>query len=321
MVDIEQDTGETWRSSPVTRYRGPVDEARDVVPEFERHAFAVAATGVSAAGTNPRLDAIVRLPHGDDRRAVPLGAVSKDYTLVQHRAVFDVAIDALSKAGVHPGDALADLRLTEYGERMALSVYLPERYQFDPGDGEPMALRMECFNSVEGSLRFRALMGWFRFVCSNGLVIGVTMRNVSYRHVSDMPLTGLGVVLRDGLEHYEVERRNFSSWLKKPVSLDTLEDWANTRVKDAWGAKAAARAFHIARTGRDAGVVGPFKGKKPTEVPANPAGPVPGAPPRSDNLFDVSQVLAWLAKERRDVAEQLEWRGQIPGLLAPLEAA
>ena len=36
------------------------------------------------------------------------------------------------------------------------------------------------------------------------------------------------------------------------------------------------------------------------------------------NVFDVSQVLAWLAKERRDLHEQLEWREQIPKLLAPL---
>jgi hypothetical protein len=35
----------------------------------------------------------------------------------------------------------------------------------------------------------------------------------------------------------------------------------------------------------------------------------------------LTQVLAWLARERRDVATQLEWRQQIPALLAPLEAA
>ena len=38
----------------------------------------------------------------------------------------------------------------------------------------------------------------------------------------------------------------------------------------------------------------------------------PGVPAQSTNLFDLSQILAWLAKERRDVQEQLEWREQIP---------
>ncbi|MBU4237495.1 MAG: hypothetical protein KKI01_14405 [Proteobacteria bacterium] len=31
---------------------------------------------------------------------------------------------------------------------------------------------------------------------------------------------------------------------------------------------------------------------------------VPGAPAESRNLYDVSQSLAWLAKERRDIQEQ-----------------
>ena len=48
------------------------------------------------------------------------------------------------------------------------------------------------------------------------------------------------------------------------------------------------------------------------------ATPVPGTPKESRNLYEVSQILAWLAKERRDVQEQLEWREQIPELLKPL---
>jgi hypothetical protein len=32
----------------------------------------------------------------------------------------------------------------------------------------------------------------------------------------------------------------------------------------------------------------------------------------------LSQILAWLAKERRDIQEQLGWREQIPELMAPL---
>ena len=38
------------------------------------------------------------------------------------------------------------------------------------------------------------------------------------------------------------------------------------------------------------------------------AEPVPGAPNETRNLYDVSQILAWLAKERRDLQEQIEWR-------------
>jgi hypothetical protein len=43
--------------------------------------------------------------------------------------------------------------------------------------------------------------------------------------------------------------------------------------------------------------------------------PVPGAPGQYSNLFDLSQILAWLAKERRDLQEQLEWREKLPYLM------
>jgi hypothetical protein len=45
---------------------------------------------------------------------------------------------------------------------------------------------------------------------------------------------------------------------------------------------------------------------------------VPGAPQECRNLFDLSQILAWLAKDRRDVQEQLEWREKIPDLMVHL---
>lgn len=55
---------------------------------------------------NERLDAIVRRPFGKDENFVPVGTVSKDYTLVPHGAA---------------------LEITEYGERMRLAVALENK--------------------------------------------------------------------------------------------------------------------------------------------------------------------------------------------------
>jgi hypothetical protein len=65
-------------------------------------------------------------------------------------------------------------------------------------------------------------------------------------------------------------------------------------------------------------IVGQYKGSTPTTIAVHTLKPVPGAPKESHSLYDVSQILAWLAKERRDIQEQLEWREQIPALLATL---
>ena len=87
------------------------------------------------------------------------------------------------------------------------------------------------------------------------------------------------------------------------------------QVREVWGFKAATRIYRIVRTGHDAKIVGQYKGRTPTTIETAALKPVPGAPAQSRTHFDVSQVLAWLAKERRDVQEQVEWREQIPALL------
>jgi hypothetical protein len=68
----------------------------------------------------------------------------------------------------------------------------------------------------------------------------------------------------------------------------------------------------------DAEIVGHYKGTTPTTIAMHATKRVPGASQPCRNLFDLSQILAWLAKERRDVQEQLEWREKIPELLVPL---
>ena len=179
-------------------------------------------------------------------------------------------------------------------------------------------MRLECFNSVEGSTRFRVLMGWFRFVCSNGLVIGVTQTDIRRRHVEGLDLIDVNKVLSSGLKRAETDKENFHRWQQKTIQGNALASWVDKELRGYWGFKAATRAFHIARTGFDVDIVGQYKDQDPTTIKTKRTHRVPGSPVPSKNLFDISQVLAWLAKERRDFQEQMDWREAIPAILEPL---
>jgi hypothetical protein len=314
----EENLQPKWFNSSVRFHQGTLTEIRAHIPSFERRGFGLTQPGNELSRLNERLDTIVRLPFSEDNTFIPVGVVSKDYALVPHSKVLDVVTKALEDAKIAPVNVKAELKITEYGERMALSLYLPDKYSFDPGDGHPMALRLECFNSVEGSTRFRVLMGWFRFVCSNGLIIGVTYSDVRRRHIGDIQIENVGTVLTSGLKESETEKKNFERWRKSSITLDKLKPWVNKDLRDGWGFKAAARTFHISQSGYDAEVGGQYKNTTPTTIYMKITKRVPGAPQQCRNLFDLSQILAWLAKERRDVQEQLEWREKIPGLMAPL---
>jgi len=307
---------EKWLNSPVRRIKGTLSEIRKQVPEFERREFRLPEASGENPCVNARLDTIVRKPFGEDRNHVPVGTVSKDYALVPHGDVLDSASKALTAAGVKAEGTEAALEITEYGERMRLSVWLPSKFSFDPGDGSEIGMRLECLNSVDGSTRFRALMGWFRFVCSNGLVVGVTQSDVKRRHIGDLSPGDVGVVLSSGLAQAEAEKTNFRQWRQQAIDAIRFAEWVNRDVREMWGFKAAARTCGIARTGYDVKIEGQYKERKPTTIETSMLSRVPGTPNHSRNLFEISQILAWLAKERRDVQEQVEWREQIPALLA-----
>lgn len=307
-----------WLGSPVTRRALRLVDVDQWIPTFERRVFGAEQRDDKRLRFNERLDTIVRLPCRDDQTYVPIGVVSKKYSLVQHLEILGAARAALAAADIDPSQLDAELQITEYGERMALSIFLPDEYGYDVSDGDTMSLRLELWNSVEGSIRLRVLMGWFRLVCSNGLIIGVVQSDVRRRHINELTPSDVEPVLRSGLTQALQDKRNLSTWRATPVAPEDLEWWIDENLRDAWGFKAAARAYHIAATGRDCNVRGPFKSKTPTSVNVSAGEPVPGAPKQTRNLFDVSQILAWLAKERRDLQEQLEWREQIPRLMAVL---
>jgi hypothetical protein len=295
MVNSNDNT--KWYNSPVKLFEGTLTEIDQYIPYFERRAFTTVPFNIKNSGVNERLDTIVRLPTGEDNNYIPVGVVSKNYTLVQHRTVLDVLVSTLISANIEQiEDLRVTLKITEYGERMSLSILLPQKYNFTPSDSHSMALRLVCFNSVEGSAHFRAIMGWFRFVCSNGLVIGVTRYDVRHRHLAD--------------------KKNFEYWQKTKITLYQLAPWINKNLRQKWGFKAAARAYHIARNGYDAEINGSYQNTTPITIKMNETIRVQGTPSECRNLYDLSQILAWLAKERNDIQEQLEWQEAIPDLIA-----
>ena len=308
-----------WFNSPVKLHVGTITELREFIPTFERRDFALTHPDSEFSRKNERLDTIVRLPLGEDNNFIPVGIVSKNYTLVQHRAVLDIVNKSISKMNIQFNENIqAELKITEYGERMSFSVFLPDQYSYKPLDGHTMALRLICFNSVDGSTHFRAIMSWFRLVCSNGLIIGVTRHDIRRRHLGEIQLNDISDVLISGLNMAEVEKTNFVNWQNSGVTSKQLIRWVNKNLKEKWGFKAAARAYHIACSGYDAEVKGSYKGHTPATIKMNETIRVQGSPEECRNLFDMSQILAWLAKERRDIQEQLAWQESIPDLMAAL---
>ena len=319
-----------WNGSPVTHFDGTMLELRERIPLYERRTFGPSLnrianqpldplyeTPAEISGINAFHDVIVRMPLDSDAVEIPVGIVSKQYALIQHRTLFDEASSAIKRAGINLSETIVQLGMTAFGERMHLAILLPERYNMVLND-DVMGLRLECFNSVDGSMKFTCIIGWLRFVCSNGLVVGVADTYYKQRHNRNLEINDIAAMLSAGIAATTGEREFYLGWSKKKVSDDKLETWVNKHLAKRWGVKAAARTWHITRNGYDVSFADPFEKGLPTEKSVKVVSMVPGAILPGNTVYAVAQSLAWLAKERRDIQEQLQMKREIHELLRPL---
>ena len=308
-----------WLGVPVNEITGTVSDIARRIPKFTRILFALGNNG-HPAKSNPYLDMIVQEPLDGNAMRVPVGVVSKSYTLLQHETVFDRSIKAIRAADIELSKIRVDLKLTENGERMELQFFFPEEFSMTPSDGEPVALRLQCINSVDGSHVFDARLGWFRFICSNGLVIGTEKGRFKKAHTEHLDVSRIEEFLRQGIAGATVEHGRLKLWETTKIREEALRKWVDEPLRAAWGVKAAARAYHIALDGCDVELTQPFEKAIPSQRIVRAGAKVPGAGFDNLNAYGVSQALSWLAKERRELQEHLDRERQIRPLIQRLIA-
>lgn len=303
-----------WRARDVAYWGGRWDQVRTQLPQFETREFR--ANG--DAPPNPYMRSVVRLPRTRVEQPIPVGTVSNTYTLVQHHEVAERCFEGIRQAGIDCDELRCELGLTELGEWMNLRIYFPERFNHMPKDNEALSLRLECFNSVDASSRLVILLGWLRFVCTNGLVIGETKTELRDIHNSNLNLDKVSGIIGDALEHVQQDKERITLWESKGLKPGTLTPWVDKALTDKWNKKSACRVFHICQTGCDVEITDPFAPGSATEKPVKRIRRVPGSPAKAENLYHVSQAMSWVTKDRSDPEEKVDWQSAIPALIEEL---
>lgn len=305
--------GETgnFRKRKISFLGGTFDEIYPHIPKFE---FGALTLG-NDEPVNPYLRTIIRKPRTRLERAMPVATVSNTYTLLQHRKVAVIVAKALRDMGLPYRELNCELGLTDFGELMVFRMYLPDDVSFVGADKHRMGLRVECFNSVDTSYRLVVLFGWLRFVCMNGLVIGDTLTEVRQLHSGSMNLNKISEGLKNGLALVEQDRKRLENWEKKKLDASSVRFWVDHDVKDCWGAKAAARVFHIAQSGCDVELPNPFSEGLPSEKPIRFLSRVPGQPNLSSTVYDLTQVLSFVATGRQNFERRVDGQADVPRLI------
>jgi hypothetical protein len=211
----------------------------------------------------------------------------------------------------------SELYLSEYGERMLLEVELPE-HKFDPGDGYPIQISIQCQNSVDKSCALEITIVHFRLVCQNGLVLqhGKLIRKTHLAKLdSRMMVENLSNTLKTAVE----EQALLVKWFNKSVTIHQVNRWADDILANKWNKNDAARVCSIARSGYD-GTVKPVKKTPPSLWQVGWNEQVPGASSPVNNVYHVSQALSWIASREKKLEDRLKKTMEIYGLVKSLLA-
>ena len=303
-----------WRARDVSFMAGRWDILVKRIPRFTLGDFKTATDGPS----NPYMKTVVRQPLTVTEHPIPVGVVSNTYCLAQHTDIIETCIQSIAAQGIDPRELRCEVGLTPLGEWMNFRVYFPDRFAYNPKDRNRLALRLECFNSVDGSSRLIILLTWFRLICSNGMTISETKAELRDIHNENLDLSAIPDIIADGLSKVHIDLARLRRWEDTPIDVPQFTDWLNDYLSQQWGKKAACRVFHICQNGVDVELTEPFAKGDASDKPIKPLSPVPGAPNPARNLYDVSQALSWIATQRNNAEERQEWQSVIPSLVEHL---
>ena len=255
-------------------YRGNLNETLPFVPRpFQRIPFE------NKGKTNDTLDVITT------NEGLPIAVVSKAYSLVDHCVVADSIVRALRDYGIDLEDCEAEVYVGHLGAWFSFRVVANE-LKWDPGDGYPIAAKIAGMNSVDRTTPFRLAIGFFRYVCSNGIGWGLGRVHIVRIHKSNqVNQEDVRQAISRGVDSLESITKEFHRLIEIELS-PSVTDLLSRGIQEKWG-KTAARLLQRGWT------TGKYRDIH-----------IPGINVPCKNLWDIMNSLTWVASGQRVLSRQ-----------------
>lgn len=143
----------------------------------------------------------------DDKEDELISVVSKSYTLLPNEKVIENTVGVLDKLGINYTIDPVGSYLSN--SRMILHVIFLDNITLNDGESD-ISLSMMIHNSYDMSTAFRFKFGTFRWICSNGAIIGYKeLTNSVYRkHTQGVYIDDVKKSIQNAVQIFpEIEKR------------------------------------------------------------------------------------------------------------------
>jgi len=143
--------------------------------------------------------------------------VSKDYKLIRHEQAIDQIEEAIHKT---PGFGKYKVTTEFYndGGRMRRKYVFSEISVSIEGN-DRVNPEIQLFNSYDTTWPFIVLLGAFRLVCTNGLVVGKKFLHFRKRHVFDFDQIRLNEQVSTALRRFELQTEEWKKWTNRLLTV------------------------------------------------------------------------------------------------------
>lgn len=228
----------TWNKRATKEFKDTLLVLKNSLPSFKKESWF----------NNKYLDVIIKQPFKDDNRQIPVAAVSKTYSLVQHTEIFEILIEVLNELEITElVENKCQMIVTEYYESMKLNVPFKETYLFP--DDVIVVKEITCINSVDQSSALEIGIIWKRNNCE--FLFGQNSQLRLTHTSSKMDIDKIKSFLSDSLKLSNNAIDQLNAYYNKKVNNNALEQWLNTDVESKWGVKLKSRLKNIIKTGED----------------------------------------------------------------------
>jgi hypothetical protein len=147
----------------------------------------------------------------DARTGTLFAIVSQDYRVIRHEEAIDRLEDAIERFGAM-GTYLTETSFYRDGARMRrICRFVEVAVEIRPRD--TVNPELQLFNSYDASWPFIVILGAFRVICANGLVIGQEYFHIHRRHVSPLERIRLKEQVETALERFQTQSGQWRTWV------------------------------------------------------------------------------------------------------------
>jgi len=142
--------------------------------------------------------------------------VSKDYRLIRHEEAVSRLEDVIQSSG-DLGRFEVERSLYNDGARIR-QTYRFIDHAVEINTRDLVSPELHLFNSYDVTWPFKVLLGAFRFVCGNGLVVGKTFLHFKRRHVYALEDMGLDEEVETALQRFNRQAGQWRRWAGTQLS-------------------------------------------------------------------------------------------------------